>query len=308
LNELDNKLQTGVFVNTSKDLVLKTVNSIFSFNLRSTLLVNKIIEAYQPFDDFCNTVSNGVCTSCDDVYIVSKEFSERRHFELPYLKPCIRGGQFNRYFCPSDTGDRLLYITKEFHTKNGSNILHYLKEHRQLLVKKSVEKKNGKRAWHILFRARDENLFQIPKLLFRQTGDSIITCLDEEVNYYGINSVNIEILKDSFIEQRKFLLSILNSKLINFIYRNISQEGGRVLSEVKPQRIRTLPIAMPVIEKRRQIEEIVDRILYITKDEDYLQNSNKQAKVKTLEREIDRLVYKLYDLTKEEIKIVESTS
>ncbi|MEK0338518.1 MAG: TaqI-like C-terminal specificity domain-containing protein, partial [Nitrosopumilus sp.] len=138
-----------------------------------------------------------------------------------------------------------------------------------------------------------------------QTGDSIITCLDEEVNYYGIDSVNIAILKDSFIEQKSFFLGVLNSKLINFIYRDISQEGGRVLAQVKPQRIRALPIAMTGIEKRKPIEEIVDHILYITKDEDYLQNSNKQAKVKTLEREIDQLVYKLYDLTPEEIAIIE---
>ena len=62
---------------------------------------------------------------------------------------------------------------------------------------------------------------------------------------------------------------------------------------------------MTGIEKRKPIEEIVDHILYITKDEDYLQNSNTQAKVKAFEAEIDQLVYKLYDLTPEEIRIVQ---
>jgi len=38
---------------------------------------------------------------------------------------------------------------------------------------------------------------------------------------------------------------------------------------------------------------------------DYLTNPAKQAKVKEYEREIDRMVYKLYSLTEEEIKIVE---
>ena len=41
------------------------------------------------------------------------------------------------------------------------------------------------------------------------------------------------------------------------------------------------------------------------KDIDFNENSHKQAKVKALEREIDQLVYKLYDLTPEEIEIVE---
>lgn len=41
------------------------------------------------------------------------------------------------------------------------------------------------------------------------------------------------------------------------------------------------------------------------KDEDYLQNIDNQAKVRNLERQIDQIVYKLYDLTSEEIAIVE---
>jgi len=47
------------------------------------------------------------------------------------------------------------------------------------------------------------------------------------------------------------------------------------------------------------------QILSITKDDDYVDNPDKQAKVKCLEKEIDQLVYKLYELTLEEIKIVE---
>ncbi len=44
---------------------------------------------------------------------------------------------------------------------------------------------------------------------------------------------------------------------------------------------------------------------YIAKDKDYLDNPNKQAKVKRLGKEIDQLVYKLYELTPEEINIFE---
>jgi len=49
----------------------------------------------------------------------------------------------------------------------------------------------------------------------------------------------------------------------------------------------------------------VKHILSITKDADYLQNPAKQAQVKQYERQIDRMVYELYGLTEEEIKIVE---
>lgn len=66
-----------------------------------------------------------------------------------------------------------------------------------------------------------------------------------------------------------------------------------------------MPVVIPTSSYEKKIVEIVDKTLSITKDDDYLQNSDKQAKVKKLEKDIDALVYKLYDLTPEEIKIVE---
>jgi len=50
-----------------------------------------------------------------------------------------------------------------------------------------------------------------------------------------------------------------------------------------------------------------NKILAITKDDDYLENTAKQAKVREYEKQIDQFVYKLYGLTAEEIKIVENS-
>ncbi len=47
------------------------------------------------------------------------------------------------------------------------------------------------------------------------------------------------------------------------------------------------------------------KILDLTKDDDYLQNETKQFQVQEYEYQIDQMVYRLYDLTDEEIKIVE---
>jgi len=47
------------------------------------------------------------------------------------------------------------------------------------------------------------------------------------------------------------------------------------------------------------------KILAITKDNDYLQNPAKRAQVKEYEKQIDQMVYELYGLTEEEIRIVE---
>jgi len=51
----------------------------------------------------------------------------------------------------------------------------------------------------------------------------------------------------------------------------------------------------------------INKILSLTQSEDYLENSQKQAKVKQYERQIGQLVYKLYGLKDEKIKIVETS-
>ena len=58
----------------------------------------------------------------------------------------------------------------------------------------------------------------------------------------------------------------------------------------------------------KRIEALVDEILSIAQDNDHFQSSEKQEKVKELERKIDRMVYKFYKLTPEEIGIVEGRS
>ena len=66
-----------------------------------------------------------------------------------------------------------------------------------------------------------------------------------------------------------------------------------------------IPLIKPNNDDQKIIVDIVDKILAITKDDDYSENSTKQAQVKKYEKQIDQMVYKLYGLTKEEIKIVE---
>ena len=102
----------------------------------------------------------------------------------------------------------------------------------------------------------------------------------------------------------KFILSLLNT---NFIYRSFYKyySGGGIEGEIKIDKLERLPLPDLTNEEMKPFIQLVDQILSITKDDDYLDNSDKQSKVKRLEKEIDQLVYKLYELTPEEIKIVE---
>jgi hypothetical protein len=163
------------------------------------------------------------------MYIVSEKFAEENKFEKEYLKECIRGGQFNRFYCPTHTHEYVLYITDKFDNQIGKNIYQYLFKKKELLVQKSVEKKQGKREWHVLFRSRYEGLYRKPKILFRQTGDKIIAAVDNETGYYCIDSVNIALIKPTYHEHLVYFTGLLNSQLMVFYYQEISQEKGRVL-------------------------------------------------------------------------------
>jgi uncharacterized protein Yka (UPF0111/DUF47 family) len=68
---------------------------------------------------------------------------------------------------------------------------------------------------------------------------------------------------------------------------------------IKKLTFETQPLADQIVQK-------VQEILTLTQSSDFETNQEKQQKVKELEREIDQLVYKLYDLTEEEIEIIEN--
>jgi len=98
----------------------------------------------------------------------------------------------------------------------------------------------------------------------------------------------------------EFILGCLNSQLFDVIFRHINSN-----TQVSAGELNRLPILDVSLPGQSPIVNLVKMILAITKEDDYLQNPQKQAKVKELEREIDQLVYQLYGLTEEEIRIVE---
>ena len=170
-----------------------------------------------------------------------------------------------------------------------------------VLFKKSVEKRKGTRPWWILFRARQEEMFSSPKIVFRQTSDRIVAAVDQSNNYYAIDSVNIGVLKPAYNKSAKFFIGLLNSSLLNFFYREISQEQGRVLAQVKPQRLKMLPIVFGTDDVRNAI------ILRVNQIEKIISANSKEYNIVQLTEEIDEIVYQLYGLTGEEIAIVEGT-
>lgn len=96
----------------------------------------------------------------------------------------------------------------------------------------------------------------------------------------------------------KSLLAILNSKAIWYFLKSICviRSGGFI--EVKPQYFEQIPIPEITENEKKPFVKLVDEILKAKR-------KNKDADRLTLENEIDKLVYQLYGLSEEEIKIVE---
>ena len=90
----------------------------------------------------------------------------------------------------------------------------------------------------------------------RQTSDSI-RCTFDEMGYYSLNSTLI-FKKNSEEFGYKYIAAVLNSKLIDFFYKALTQEEGRAFAEVKPANVRKLYIPNASIKEQKLLETLYD--------------------------------------------------
>lgn len=144
---------------------------------------------------------------------------------------------------------------------------------------------------------RDPEIFKAKeKIIVRQTGDSIVATI-LGANIICRDNLHVCVPKNGSVE--KYILGILNSTLIDFVYSYINPEKGEALAQVKKRFVEQLPL--PKIKNKSLEDEIgflVETILSTKK-------IDADADTSLLEAEIDQLVYKLYGLTEEEIAVVE---
>ena len=114
-----------------------------------------------------------------------------------------------------------------------------------------------------------------------------------EPKTFCTNSTNYII--DESENRLKYLLSLFNSKLINYFFKTTSTN-----TNVTGNELERTPIKEISIEQQQPFIEKVNQILTLKKE-------NPQADTSVLEREIDLMVYELYGLSEEEIGIVEGS-
>jgi hypothetical protein len=110
-----------------------------------------------------------------------------------------------------------------------------------------------------------------------------------------MNNLHIVNAKDNSYSL-KYILAIINSKLMNFYYETLNPEKGEALAEVKKQNVEKLLIKIADNKAQSVFIKNVDKILSL----------KSEGKDNTaLEQQIDNLVYKLYELTYQEVKIID---
>ena len=154
------------------------------------------------------------------------------------------------------------------------------------------------------------------KIVIRQTGDSLLATLDcrqfiVRDNLYTIVPGGKEI-------NLKYVLGIINSCLLNWFYQKIlNPEKGEALAQVKRGHLAQLPIALPnlanLADKTRydHMVNLVDTMLSLRKQlyeaRTPHEQTSLQRQIEATDGQIDALVYELYELTKEEIRLVDGT-
>ena len=95
----------------------------------------------------------------------------------------------------------------------------------------------------------------------------------------------------------RFLTGLLNSKLVAFWLRNKGKMQGNNY-QIDKEPLLNIPIPSATKEQQQPIVDLVDKILAAKK-------ANPQADTTDLEKQVDQLVYKLYNLTPAEIETIE---
>jgi hypothetical protein len=292
---------------------------------KKLILKSKIEEGSKNLGDLETiNIFRGVTTGCNEAFVIDNSLRIKLIKEnmknIEVVKPLLQGRHIKKWTYQSDN-EFLLFIhwhfplhtdteisgaskkaEQEFKSKYPSIYKHLLsfKEH---LENRNREETGKRYEWYSLQRCAASYYpeFEKEKVIWGLTADKWAFAYDNKGHYlpsngYILTSVEIPI---------KYLLALMNSKLMEFYFHFIGIMTAGGAYTLKHETIGAFPIKEIPLSDQQPFVTLVDRILAITKDEDYLQNPEKQAKVKAREREIDQLVYKLYGLTEEEIRIVE---
>ena len=152
----------------------------------------------------------------------------------------------------------------------------------------------------------DLKYFNQERILVREiTNPTIIACIVSELMVNDPQIITI-INKDNNQRELKVLWAILNSKLATFYHFNHSPKATKgAFPKILVKDLKEFPIPILNNISIQMLSESVSKIMLYSKSEDFENNNEKQQAVKEYENQIDVMVYKLYDLTYQEVLTID---
>lgn len=274
-------------LNVNKNVIVPSLEKTNGFFLDLTELTTRIIRDHQGVSiDFYKYFELSNPSSLDRKER-QPETSYKKYTKCVFSKKEIEDDKELFLICePCITGDRILRYT--IHGDPVYTNISWGKDGNQ--------KKINQKTYDLMKR---------PKLIGQRiTGQArlrIVFTFDES-GLITMPSVNTITLKNNFLNKNNLLFSLLgviNSKLYNFLYKDIFRENNtNITSDV----FSIIPIPEKILENNFQdeINNFISKNLILKKSE--LDTINVD-----IENKIDKLIYKLYDLSEDEIKIVEES-
>ena len=145
---------------------------------------------------------------------------------------------------------------------------------------------------------KDAIFYTGERLLIRETG-SYLTVVYLDENLYCNRSLYSTIIKDSQFNVQ-YVVGILNSKAIQYYYQQKFKAETELFPKIRIKQAKQLPIPVASLTEQQLIVTLIEKIITAKR-------ISPQISIEKLEREIDQIVYKLYDLTDTEIKIIEQS-
>ncbi|MBB6002134.1 Eco57I restriction-modification methylase domain-containing protein [Arcicella rosea] len=273
-------------------------------DLNTQKLVQKLKSTGKPLSKFVeNKVFYGIKTGLNEAFVIDADTKDRLIAEdksaAEIIKPFLAGREVKGYQTPK-AEQFLILFEKGFTNKNKGDfegetwltnqypsIFQYLKP---FAKKASVRSDKGEYWWEL--RACDYyKEFEQDKIIYPNICRKPEFTFD--VNRLYANQKCFIIAKDD-----KYLLGVLNSNVIYFLFKKLLPELRGGFYEPNYAILKDFPIPKPDAETASLIIEKVESILI-------QKRANPQADTSAIEAEIDDLVYKLYDLSEEEISIIQ---
>ena len=253
-------------------------------------------------------VEKGSSSGKNVIFTVPIAFAIENEFEKDVIRKNVKNADIKRYHI-NDRKTILIYIDKNTEIKKYPNVYNYLLEHKKELANRN-EVLKGMYQWYRLERPRDKAVFDAKeKLIVPYRAEHNRFAYDDEQYFNDGGDVRAIVIKECSPYSIKYVLALLNSKLLDWYYRFIGKAKGS-MREYFNTPLSQLPIHIASLEEQQILIKLVDQILesHNTLEKAKFEEDKKflKQRIDILDSQINSIVYSLYGLSEEEIEIVEA--